>query len=115
MQHFHMIVGYLSTWQRTRDGKSTGKKFAIGTHNDWVRSFERRWSERITRIKNGSIDKHRGKKATEEVRDTVFAKKFQLFCKKLVDDGKFTVEQMKILGDHLCNADDASVCLILWV
>ena len=84
-----------------------GKDFTLGKNQTWVRCFERRWSERITKIKAGSIDRHRAKKATTEVRDGTW-KNFELFCQKLVRLGRFTQAQMDNLGKHLCNADEVS-------
>ena len=60
--------------------KIYGKEFKAG--DTWVKCFERRWKNRLTKVKCDSIDRARGCKTTAEVRDTVFAK-FQAFLKDL--------------------------------
>ena len=56
----------------TSSGKKIyGKDFQVG--NTWVRCFENRWKERLAKVKCGSIDRSRGKKATAEVRDASVA------------------------------------------
>ena len=73
--------------------------------DSWVRSFEKRWKERITKLKCSSIDRHRANKATGEVRDAVM-KEFNRFVTDLVERKRFTQEQVENLVDHLCNADE---------
>ena len=43
-----------------------GKDFKVG--RNWRYGFEKRWKERLTTLKCGSIDRSRGKKATTEVK-----------------------------------------------
>ena len=83
--------------------KLFGKDFQVG--DTWVRGFEKRWKERLSRVKSSSIDRMRGKKATAEVRDAVFAK-FTEFLQRLIDQGDMTEAQVAKLNEHLCNADD---------
>jgi hypothetical protein len=67
--------------------------------------FEKRWSNRLTKVKCSSIDRSRGKKATAEIRDAVFFK-FKNFLQTMVEDGKMTQTQVDNLGNHLCNCDE---------
>ena len=88
----------------TSSGKKIyGKDFQVG--NTWVRCFENRWKERLAKVKCGSIDRSRGKKATAEVRDAVYDK-FEKFLQQLIDEGNMTEQQAANLGDHLANADE---------
>lgn len=88
----------------TNAGKGIyGKDFKVGVK--WRVGFEKRWRDRLTTLKCGSIDRARGKKATSEVRDAVF-KKFKIFLKTLVDEGKFTQDQVDNLQKHLANCDE---------
>ena len=79
--------------------KVYGSNFEVG--KNWVYKFEKRWEKRIDKVKCGNISGARGKKATAEVRDTMFGK-FQKFLDKLKAQGVFTDEQVQNLGDHMC-------------
>ena len=80
-----------------------GKDFLVTSK--WRRGFEKRWRHRLCKLKCGSIDKARGKKATAEVRDQVFLK-FKNFLNTLINDGKITQAQADNLGAHLANCDE---------
>ena len=80
-----------------------GEDFVVG--RKWRMGFERRWRDRLTKLKCGSIDRSRGKKATAEIRDAVF-KKFKNFLESLVNDGKMSKDQVDNLGEHLANCDE---------
>ena len=87
----------------TTGRKVYGKDFKLG--KNWIKKFEKRWANRISKVKCSSISKHRGKKATAEVRDAVFAN-FMMFLRKLQQKGLMTEEQIRNLGDHLANCDE---------
>ena len=57
--------GLLLSMAENTAKKIYGKDFTFGRCNNWVRAFERRWHERISKVKNGSIDKHRGNKGNK--------------------------------------------------
>ena len=73
----------------------------------WIRGFERRFSERFSKVKTSVLGKDRAQKATAKVRDITFAK-FEAMLKDLREKGLFTDEQLKPenFGDHICNADE---------
>lgn len=88
----------------TTSGKEIyGKDFEVG--DTWLKTFERRWKHRLSKVKCSSIDRTRGRKATAEVRDAVY-KAFVKFLEDLQENGSFTAEQVENLGDHMCNADE---------
>ena len=93
----------LKSLSTSSEKKIYGKDFQVD--NTWVRCFENRWKERLAKVKCGSIDRSRGKKATAEVRDAVYDK-FGKFLQQLIDEGNMTEEQAANLGDHLANADE---------
>ena len=80
-----------------------GKDFEVG--RKWRLGFEKRFKQRMKKIKCGSICRSRGKKANTEIRDAVF-KKFENFLADLIKDGKFTQAQTDNLQAHLCNPDE---------
>ena len=73
--------------------------------DSWVRRFEKRWSDRLTKVKCSSIDKHRANKANAEVRDAVM-KEFVRYLDDLVQRKEFTPEQVSRLDEHMCNGDE---------
>ena len=82
-----------------------GSRFALGARGNWRKGFEKRFKDRIAKVKSSSICQRRAAAATEEVRDKVFAH-FMLFCDNLVAQDKLTPAQRNNLGEHIGNADE---------
>ena len=71
----------------------------------WLRGFEKRWQQRLHKVKTGSIDPLRARQATAEVRDAVYDK-YTKFRQDLIDRGELTAEQLTHEGDFIINVDE---------